>query len=171
MPPAAPDGRLDRLDLLLRVLADRPGITAPELARDFGVSVRSVFRDVAALRDRGYPIEAARGRGGGLRLHRNWGLGKVLLAREEALGALLGLAVVERLGMPVFAAELGRARRRIVDAFPTGERRRLAPLRERILVGEPASAEVRRSYGEPSRAAMRPLQAAFVDAQVVRAVY
>ena len=171
MLPAAPDGRVDRLDLLLRVLADRPGITAPELAREFAVSVRSVFRDVATLRDRGYPIEAARGRGGGLRLHRNWGLGKVLLAREEALGALLGLAVAERLGMPVFATELGRARRRIVDAFPAGERRRLAPLRERILIGDPASADVRRSYGEPSPAAMRPLQAAFVEAQLVRAVY
>lgn len=166
-----PDGRVDRLDLVARVLSDRPGITAPELARELGVSVRSVFRDVAALRARGYPVEADRGRGGGLRLHRNWGLGRVLLSREEALGALLGLAVAERLGMPMFTAELGRARRRVVDAFPTIERRRLAPLRERILVGDAASADVRRSYGEPSPAAMRPLQAAFVDAQLVRAVY
>src|SRR3712207_4657799 len=98
--------RADRLDLLARVLRDRPGVTAGDLARELGVSVRSVFRDVEALRERGYPIESARGRGGGLRLHPNWGLGRVLLSRDEALCALLGLAVAEKLGFPMFAAEV-----------------------------------------------------------------
>jgi biotin operon repressor len=118
--PRAPlaASRADRLDLVARVLADRPGATAADLAAELGVSVRSVFRDLGALRARGYPVEAARGRGGGLRLHPNWGLGRVLLARDEALGTLLGLAVAERLGLPMFAAELGRARRRLAGAFP-----------------------------------------------------
>ena len=33
-------------------------MTAGELARELGVSVRSVFRDLDALRERGYPVEA-----------------------------------------------------------------------------------------------------------------
>ena len=49
--------RVDRLDLLARVLRDRPGITVGALARDLGVSVRSVFRDIDHLRERGYPID------------------------------------------------------------------------------------------------------------------
>lgn len=168
-PPRVPVA--DRLDLLARVLRDRPGTTAADLAAELGVSVRSVFRDLDRLRDRGYPVEASRGRGGGLRLRGNWGLGKVLLSREEALCTLLALAIAEKVGLPMFGAELGRARRRIADTFPTGERRRLAPLRERILVGAPASPAVRGSYVEPAAPVMRRLQAAFVDERVVLARY
>ena len=165
MPP------VDRLDLLIRTLRDRPGVTCAELARELGVSERTVFRHLDALRERGYPVEAARGRGGGVRLHPNWGLGRVLLSTEEALCALLSLAVSEKLGFPMFAAELPRVRRKLVDAFPAGERRRLGPLRERIFIGAPASAEVRASYGPPPAAVTRPLQAAFVAAVAVDAVY
>ncbi len=163
--------RLDRLDLLTRALRDRPGITAADLARDLGVSVRSVFRDLDHLRERGYPIEADRGRGGGLRLHASWGLGRVSLSSEEALCTLLSLAIGERLNFPIFSPELARARKKIVDAFPTRERRTIAPLRERILVGPSASAAVRSSYRAPDASAMRSLQMAFVRELVVRARY
>lgn len=171
MPPARPRDRADRLDLVARVLGDRPGITAAELARELGLSARTVFRDLERLRERGLPIEADRGRGGGLRLHANWGLGRVLLSRDEALGTLLALAVAERLGFPMFAGDLARARRRIVDAFPAVERRRLAPLRERVFIGPPASPAVRGSYAQPTGAATRRLQSAFVEERVVVATY
>ena len=163
--------RIDRLDMLARVLRDRPGISARELAGELGVSMRSIFRDLGALRDRGFPVESARGRGGGMRLRGNWGLGRVLLSREEALCTLLGLAVAEKLGMPLFASELGRARRKIGDAFPSVEQRRLAPLRERIFVGQPASAAVRASYGRADAGVTRRLQSAFVELRVVTVGY
>ena len=171
MPLVRPAARADRLDLLARVLGDRPGITSRELARELRLSPRTIFRDLDALRERGYPIEASRGRGGGLRLHPGWGLGRVLLSRDEALCTLLGLAIAEQLRFPMLAAELGRARRRLADAFPTAERRRIAPLRERIFIGDAASAQVRRSYAEPAPAPMRKLQLAFVEERVIRAEY
>lgn len=163
--------RTERLEVLLRRLADRPGMTAGELARDLGTSNRSLFRDLAYLRERGYPIESSRGRGGGLRLHPNWGLSRVLLAADEGVALLLGLAIVEALGLPLFGAALGRGRRKIVHAFPALERRRLAPLRERILVGPAASAAVRASWQPPNPANMRRAESAFVQARVVRADY
>lgn len=163
--------RAERIETLLRRLGDRPGITAAELGRDLHVSIRSVFRDLAYLRTRGYPIEASRGRGGGLRLSPHWGLGKVLFAPAEALGALLSLAVAEQLRFPMFALDLGRARRKIVDALPTALRRELGPLRERILVGPAASPRVRESYQAPDAAAARSLQAAFVRAHGVAVEY
>ena len=166
-----PPSRADRLELLARMLRDRPGTTAAELARDLGVSERSVFRDLDTLRERGYPIESSRGRGGGLRLHANWGIGRVLLSREEALCTLLALAIAERVGFPMFRGDVARARRRIADAFPAGERKRLAPLRERIFVGQPASPAVRASYREPAIEVLRPLQSAFVDERLVAASY
>ena len=163
--------RIDRLDLLLRVVRDQPGITTADLARTLDTSVRSVFRDLEHLRARGYPIEGERGRGGGVRLHQRWGLGKVLLSAEEALCTLLSLAISEKLGFPMFASDVARARRKLVDAFPSHERKRIGPLRERIFVGRPASAAVRASYREPGGAAMRQLQVAFVQEVTIRAEY
>ena len=163
--------RIDRLDLLTRVLRDRPGITVAELARELGVSARSVFRDLDHLRERGYPIEADRGRGGGVRLHASWGLGKVLLSSEEALCTLLSLAISEKLSFPMFSNDVSRARKKIVDAFPTSERKRIAPLRERIFVGRPASMGVRAGYLAPDAGAMRLLQVAFVRELTVKADY
>lgn len=157
--------------MLARVLGDRPGVTAAEISREFAVSERTVFRDLDTLRERGYPIEASRGRGGGLRLPANWGLGRVLLSREEALCTMLGLAIADRIGLPMFAAALPAARRKIASAFPQSERRRIGPLRDRIFIGAPASAAVKSSYGEPPAVLMRRLQVAFVDERVVRAEY
>ena len=163
--------RIERLDLLTRVLRDRPGITVAELARSLGISARSVFRDLDHLRERGYPIEADRGRGGGVRLHSSWGLGKVLLSSEEALCTLLSLAISEKLAFPMFASDVSRARKKIVDAFPTSERKRIGPLRERIFVGRPASDAVRSSYRTPESSVMRQLQLAFIREVIVRADY
>lgn len=166
-----PRDHADRRDLLLRLLADRPGITAAALADALGASLRTIFRDLHQLRERGYPVEASRGRGGGLRLAPRWGLGRVLLSREEALGTLVALAIAERLDQPMFAEDVARARRRIVDAFPAAERRRLGPLRERVIVGAPASAAVAASYRPPARAPLRAVQAAFVDARQLQVAY
>jgi predicted DNA-binding transcriptional regulator YafY len=163
--------RADRIDLLRRLVRDRPGITAGELARELGVSVRSIFRDLGHLRDRGYPIEADRGRGGGIRLHSSWGLGRLLLSSEEALGVLLSLAISEKLGFPIFASDVARARRKIVDAFPPADRKRIGPLRERIFVAREASPAVRASYRVPDRGVSRHLQAAFVATTIVTADY
>lgn len=159
--------RTDRLDLVARILRNQPGITAAELARELGVSSRSVFRDLDRLRERGIPVDSSRGRGGGLRVPARFGLGAVLLSRDEALCVLLALAVSERLGFPMMATEISRARRRIADAFPESERRRLAPLRDRIFVGKNASAAVRASYQPPDTTLMRLLQVAFVEQKVV----
>ena len=163
--------RPERLDLLLRTLRDRPGITAGQLAEELQTGARSIFRDIAYLRDRGHPIEASRGRGGGLRLHPRYGLGRVTLASEEALGVLLSLALAERLALPMFGDKLGGARRKLIDAFPATDKARLGPLRSRVLVGPAASARVAGSYRTPDRAATAALQSAFVNQQVITCVY
>lgn len=163
--------RAERLELIARTLGDRPGMSANALADEFGLSERTVFRDLESLRERGYPIEGAPGRGGGLRLHPNWGLGRILLSRDEGLAALLSLTLAEHLGFPLLGDGIRQAKRRLLDAFPAGERRRMRPLRERIVIGLPASAAVAASYATPASAALRPLQRAFLDERVVTADY
>ncbi|MDX2183870.1 MAG: WYL domain-containing protein [Gemmatimonadaceae bacterium] len=171
MPPVAPRDRSERLDLLTRRLADAPGMTAGALAEDLGVSARTLARDLRHLRDRGVPVEASRGRGGGLRLPPRWGLGRVSLAADEGLSILVALAVVDQLGLPIFGQALGRARRRLAAAFPADDRRRLAPLRERIIVGRAASPAVAATYTATSPAVRRPLERGFAECRLLRTTY
>jgi predicted DNA-binding transcriptional regulator YafY len=60
--------RPQRLIELLATLQSRRRATAEELARELGVSVRTVLRDVQALVDAGIPVFTGRGKYGGITL-------------------------------------------------------------------------------------------------------
>lgn len=54
--------RAERLFGLSQLLNSKVGHTVEEIARHFGVSERTVFRDLGALEDQGIPIDFAEGR-------------------------------------------------------------------------------------------------------------
>ena len=60
--------RADRLMDLADLLRGRDETTVAGLAGELGVTPRTLYRDLAALRDRGLPITGEPGRGGGIRL-------------------------------------------------------------------------------------------------------
>jgi predicted DNA-binding transcriptional regulator YafY len=155
--------RVDRGEQLLGLLRGRELWTAPELAEALGVSLRTVRRDLAALDARGVPLEAERGRGGGVRLVGTWGLGRVLLDEHELLDLVLALALAERLRSPLFLGRVRGVRHKLAAAFPPAQRRRLERVRRRVLVGEVASPAVRASYGEPRPSVVRALHQAFLE--------
>src|SRR6476469_3519846 len=85
-----PAGRV--LTLLERV-QERPGLSAPRLAAELGVSERTVRRYVATLQDLGIPVEAGRGRYGGHRLRSGYRMPPLMLSTDEAVAITLALAV------------------------------------------------------------------------------
>src|SRR3990172_2569981 len=75
------------------LLGGRIGWAAGGPGRRLEVTPRTVRRDIARLRDLGYPVEAMAGPGGGYRLGAGGKLPPLLLDDEEALAVALGLRV------------------------------------------------------------------------------
>lgn len=81
--------RLLAITELLR--ARKTGITAEQLAERFGVTVRTIYRDLDTLRDAELPVLAEQGRGGGYALDKHYTLPPVnLTPREAAVLCALG---------------------------------------------------------------------------------
>lgn len=167
----AEPNRVMRLEALKGLLAERDVTTAGELAAELGVSVRTVYRDLATLRALGTPIDSDRGRGGGLSLERGWSLGRVHLNESEAIGLLLSLTIAERIGSPLLLDDLRSITRKIGSAFAPAQARRIMALRRRILVGEPASEQVLATYDPPPPNITRPLLDAFTHRRLARITY
>ncbi len=119
--------------------ARRTGVTASELAERFGVAVRTVYRDLDALREAELPVSAERGRGGGYALDRTYSLPPVnFTAREAALVSALGRWAIDARLVP-FTRTLGSAIDKVRGALAASAQRELLTLmKELIFVGIPA---------------------------------
>src|SRR5438034_2029657 len=118
--------RADRLLSLALLLQARGAATARALAGELGVSVRTVYRDLAALGAAGVPVVTEAGPGGGCRLMDGYRFPLRGLRPDEAEGLLiLGVpAVLRELGL---AGALTAAHRQIqVTAGERADRRRRA---------------------------------------------
>lgn len=87
----SPAGRV--LAFLERVQA-HPGLTAPRLAAELGVSERTIRRYVAVLQELDIPVEADRGRYGGYRLRPGFRMPPLMLSTDEAVAIALALSIL-----------------------------------------------------------------------------
>ena len=145
--------------------------TISDLARQHGVSMRTIARDLSLMRDQGMQIDADRGRGGGVRLDRNWGVGRLNLGYAEAVDLLISIAVAEQMNSPMFLANLGSVRRQLVASFSPDKRDRVNRLKSRILIGVTASTYVQAGLAGPPEQVVRALHQAFVDLETLEIRY
>lgn len=130
----------------------RTGVTAQAIAERFGVTLRTVYRDLAALRDADLPLHAEQGRGGGYALDRHYTLPPVNLnAREAAVLVALG-AYAAHLRLLPFQETLGAALDKVRGALSHSAQRELLEVVAGLeFVGVPAlpaPAPVRRAVEE-----------------------
>ena len=151
--------------------ARRTGITAEQLAERFGVTVRTIYRDLDALRDAELPLHAERGRGGGYALDRAYSLPPVNFnAREAAVLLAVGAFVTEMRLVP-FAETLEAALDKVRAALGGSAQRELIErLKTLKFLGVPARAsrpEVRRAL-EQAWFENRPLRIWYLDGSFVQ---
>ncbi|MFC5728150.1 MULTISPECIES: helix-turn-helix transcriptional regulator [Nocardioides] len=109
--------RIDRLYALVEELraAGARGRTAPQLARHFEVSVRTIERDLSALGQAGVPLATKQGRTGGYTLDRSMSLPPLNFTPREAAAVAVALSGSEHV---LFRRDARSALQKIVAAMP-----------------------------------------------------
>ncbi|MFP2910215.1 helix-turn-helix transcriptional regulator [Pyxidicoccus sp. 3LFB2] len=157
--------RTERLFALAEYLRGRrTGVTAETLAERFGVTIRTIYRDLDALRAAAMPLAAERGRGGGYALDRSYSLPPVnFTAREAALIVALGRFAIDMRLLP-FTDTLESALDKVRSALSTSAQRELLTrLKELSFLGVPAL---------PARKAVREaIERAWFEQQPLRITY
>ncbi|MBL8742137.1 MAG: HTH domain-containing protein [Myxococcales bacterium] len=157
--------RTQRLFALTEYLRGRrTGVTAETLAERFNVTIRTIYRDLDALRDADLPLGAERGRGGGYALDKSYTLPPVnFTAREAALIIAIGRYALDMRLMP-FTDTLRAGLDKLRAALSaSAQRELLARLEELTFLGVP---------GLPSDAAVRAaVERAWFESQPLSITY
>ena len=119
--------------------ARKTGVTAEQLAERFGVTMRTIYRDLDTLREAALPVLAEQGRGGGYALDRHYTLPPVnLTAREAAVLCALGDHALSMRLVP-FPEATRRALEKVRGVLSSSAQRELLTLLEQLqFVGVPA---------------------------------
>ena len=142
--------RTERLFAISEALrASRGGVTAQQLAERFGVSVRTIYRDLDGLREAHFPLNADSGPGGGYALDPAYRLPPINFTSREAALLVSAAAWLDRYRLIPFLDTLNQAIDKVRAAMPESDRRHLVPLVESLsFVGvpsRPVADEVRRT--------------------------
>lgn len=109
--------RTDRLFRLLHAMRVLPApVTAARLAEETGVSLRSLYRDIDALRAAGARIEGERGYG--YRLIEDVALPPQTFDRIEIEALVLGLSEVRQMGDPALAEAAASVLAKVAATLP-----------------------------------------------------
>jgi predicted DNA-binding transcriptional regulator YafY len=117
--------RVDRLFAILLLLQHERQVSGPMIAQRFGIGVRTVYRDIAALIESGVPVVTIPGRG--YELMSGYTLPPLAFRPEEAVGVFLGMQLLLAHTKGQTAKHTQQALERLTVAMP-GETRAYAQL-------------------------------------------
>lgn len=157
--------RIDRLMATVVFLQGRRVVKAEDIAAHFEISLRTVYRDVAALGEAGIPIQAEAGVG--YRLMKGYHLPPVMFTTEEASALSTGGQLVAHLTDASLHKQMAAALLKIRSVLPRDHQDYLDRLeRATVVVG-------RSSHGVPRLASetLIPIQRAIAERRVLAMEY
>lgn len=152
-----------RQDAIVRSLRRNGTSSVADLAAEVGASRRTVLRDIGALRDEGFVIDSAPGRGGGLHLDPQSLQTTARLSVTEVFALLISVASMRAAGRLPFAELADAGLAKIEKALPPDKVRDLRRFLDCLYVG-PLAPEVDISgMGEMDPALLPAFETAFLE--------
>jgi predicted DNA-binding transcriptional regulator YafY len=124
--------RTERLFALILLLQNKPNLTSRELAEHFGVSRRTIFRDLRALSESGVPLTYAEG--GGYEILEGYQLPPLMLTAREAATLLIGTEFMKLQSDASLRQDAGQVGMKIRSVLPKEVRAYIDRLKERTVI-------------------------------------
>jgi len=160
-----------RQDRLVQRLRRSGAVTVEALAKDLGVSRRTVLRDIGTLRDQGYVIRSEPGRGGGVELDPRCIQTSARLTVPEVFALLISVAVMRASQTMPFSdlADVGLAK--IERSLPRDKVRDLRAILDCLHIGELSPEQDIGTIGSIDPALLSAFETAFLERQCLRFGY
>ncbi len=92
--------KLNRLLEITTILLNKKTVTASELAERFGVSTRTIYRDIDVLSSSGVPVYSSQGTGGGISILEDYTVNRTTLSNSERDSVLVALQTLKSTRYP-----------------------------------------------------------------------
>lgn len=154
--------RIDRLFGMTTLLQAKKYVTAEQLAAQFGISIRTVYRDIKALGEQGIPVSFAQNQG--YFLVQGYFLPPITFTAAEANALLLLKTIGAALADASIQAQCATALQKVQAVLRHPEREGLAQLSSRIKLHLP-------EYDGSASHHLAAVQAAIADRRVLEMDY
>ena len=124
--------KTERLFALVLLLQNKPNMTSRDLAEHFGVSRRTIFRDLRTLAESGVPLTYAED--GGYEILEGYQLPPLMLTAREAATVLIGTAFTKLQPDPSLRADADAVGMKIRSVLPEPVRDYIERLQERTVL-------------------------------------
>lgn len=159
----SPMNRIDRLTGMILLLQSHRVITAEQIAAHFEMSMRTVYRDLAALGEAGVPIVAEAGVG--YSLMRGYHMPPVMFTENEAAALFMSGEIAEQIADDTLRASLRSALLKVRAVLPKERQDTLNKLKHSLGVW------LSRGAREDDKRSLMPLQQALMQRQCVALCY
>lgn len=126
-----------RLIQLIMLINAKKSFTVRELADEFGLSTRTITRDLQELSELGIPIYSIQGRGGGYKLLRERLLPPISFSEGEAIAIYFACQSLDYFGSLPFGKGADTALMKFYRYLPSDAREQIDRLRNKVMFWSP----------------------------------
>ena len=157
----------DRHDAIIRSLRRKGVSTVDELAKEVGISRRTILRDICALRDQGFTIYSEPGRGGGLQLDPQSVQTTTRLSVTEVFALLISVETMRIAGQLPFSNLADAGFSKIEKTLPADKVRELRQFLRCLHIGKLSPNQDASNLGPIDPALLPAFEAAFLQKQML----